>query len=168
MSVTSESILRIRCSQGYQLDGKELVLCNNGSWSSPIGQCLKTCPSLVSTKTITVVCTFKNNETSKCINPPHGTIAKHVCAPFYEDLALVKNPVRVCRNGTWDSKKPECVPVCGQKAVSAQTLIINGKKSRKSKLSMARRHLPYGKQETRLQWSSDKSETYFDICTLHN
>jgi secreted trypsin-like serine protease len=132
MSVTSESILRIRCSQGYQLDGKELVLCNNGSWSSPIGQCLKTCPSLVSTKTITIVCTFKNNETSKCINPPHGTIAKHVCAPFYEDLALVKNPVRVCRNGTWDSKKPECVPVCGQKAVSAQTLIINGKKAEKA------------------------------------
>ena len=68
------------------------------------------CPPLRNSDTVQISCSHNDKEMKDCSKAPDGTIAKHQCAPFYEDIQLAKNPVRVCRNGSWDMKKPECVP----------------------------------------------------------
>ncbi|KYB29441.1 hypothetical protein TcasGA2_TC031984 [Tribolium castaneum] len=127
--VSPATVLEVTCQKDYKLNGNNLLICHNGKWSPEIGKCSKTCPPVQSTPSTVITCTYKNNETD-CSSPPDGTVAKYTCAPFYESTETTKNPVRVCKNGSWDLSKPECVPICGKKYVRAQSLIVNGRKAK--------------------------------------
>ncbi|RZC34678.1 prolow-density lipoprotein receptor-related protein 1-like, partial [Asbolus verrucosus] len=120
------TVLQINCNKGFKIDGDELILCEEGTWSANIGQCLKTCPVIHSTPTMKVTCTYKNKVTDNCTDAIDGTLAKFHCATFYEDLGLQNMPVHLCHDGSWNQRRPECVPVCGRKSVTATTLIVNG------------------------------------------
>jgi hypothetical protein len=79
-----------------------------------------------------VTCIYnKHEETENCTEAVEGTLVRFDCAPFYEDLGLSRHPIHICRDGSWDQRRPECTPVCGQKSVNAQTLIVNGKPVKK-------------------------------------
>ncbi|XP_063923280.1 uncharacterized protein LOC135137524 [Zophobas morio] len=114
--VKSGTRLTIKCQDLYILNSTTFIECENGSWSSTIGNCLKTCPSLFNTTTVNVHCTPKNNSTSTepCVNVTDGTLALFECAPFYEDFSLSRNPLQVCVDGKWDKPSPVCSPVCGK------------------------------------------------------
>ncbi|XP_044259079.1 uncharacterized protein LOC123007726 [Tribolium madens] len=124
--VSPATVLQVTCQKNYKLEGNNLLICHNGEWSPEIGTCLRICPPVRSTPSTIITCTYKNNATD-CDSPPDGTVAKYTCAPFYESTETTKNPVRVCKNGSWDLSKPECVPICGKKNVKAQLLIVNGR-----------------------------------------
>ncbi|KAJ3665180.1 hypothetical protein Zmor_000688 [Zophobas morio] len=126
MSVNPGTTLRVECQNRYKLDGQKAVFCDNGTWSSEIGRCLKACKPRLSSSTVRVTCSYNDKETENCTDAVEGTLAKFKCAPFYEDLALKTKPVHICQDGEWDQPEPHCVPVCGQKTVEPTKLIVNG------------------------------------------
>ncbi|XP_064212353.1 modular serine protease isoform X2 [Tribolium castaneum] len=131
-TVNPGTILNIVCQNGYKLEGNSVIYCANGQWTENIGVCLKLCSPLSSTKVMTVTCTYPNNKgEGNCTNAIDGTLARFKCEPLYEDPNLQRIPGRVCRDGTWDNSSPECVPVCGQKSVEVQKLIVNGKTAKR-------------------------------------
>jgi hypothetical protein len=132
MAIRAGATLRIQCKKRYKLEGKNAIFCENGKWSDAVGHCLKLCPSIQSTSTMRVTCIYnKHEETENCTEAVEGTLVRFDCAPFYEDLGLSRHPIHICRDGSWDQRRPECTPVCGQKSVNAQTLIVNGKPVKK-------------------------------------
>ena len=92
---------------------------------------IETCPAVKNTPQVKATCIVDGKESENCDQPTDGTSVKYECAPFYEDLQLAQNPVHMCQNGKWSHKSPECVPVCGQKHVTAQPLIVNGEPTKK-------------------------------------
>ncbi|KAJ3649363.1 hypothetical protein Zmor_021113 [Zophobas morio] len=125
--VTSGTVLKLECSEGFRMDGQNLIYCDkNNKWTGELGRCLKTCPIRVSTSTMQVTCVYRDKETENCTESVDGTIAKIRCAPFYEDLQLERTPLHICDNGTWSQRLPQCEPICGQKVVDATQLIVNG------------------------------------------
>ena len=74
--------------------------------SSTVG----TCPSLHTSTTTTVNCTYKGETLATCSDVVEGTRAEFRCAPFYEIQGMNKFPVRICSNGQWSGGLPECVP----------------------------------------------------------
>ncbi|RZB40334.1 Trypsin domain containing protein, partial [Asbolus verrucosus] len=126
MFINNGAVLEINCDIGYKLDGNKWIFCKEETWSSNIGQCLRTCPPIYSTSNMKVTCRHKNQTTENCTDAVDGTLAKFECASYYEDLGLRNMPVHLCHNGLWNQRTPECVPACGQKSVNATSLITEG------------------------------------------
>ncbi|XP_068893727.1 uncharacterized protein [Tenebrio molitor] len=127
MRVSERKILKINCYANYILDGCTIVACLNGKWIPNIGKCLRTCPSIYSTATMTVKCTVKNKEMVNCTDALDGTIAQFKCASYYED-SRVSRPKAICIDGRWSESVPDCRPVCGKvRPKRDPTLIIGGK-----------------------------------------
>jgi hypothetical protein len=58
-----------------------------------------------------VTCIYnKHEETENCTEAVEGTLVRFDCAPFYEDLGLSRHPIHICRDGSWDQRRPECTP----------------------------------------------------------
>jgi hypothetical protein len=112
MLAPSGTVLQVTCRDTYKLDGDAALVCINARWTTEVGQCLKTCPSIYSTSVMTVTCTYNNKRTENCTNAVDGTVAKFRCAPYYEDGGLDRHPAHVCFNGKWSHSIPECVPGC--------------------------------------------------------
>ncbi|XP_068902110.1 coagulation factor IX-like [Tenebrio molitor] len=131
MTVSERTILKINCNDNYILDGCTIVACLNGKWIPNIGKCLRTCPSIPSTATMTVKCTVKNKEMVNCTDALEGTIAQFKCASYYED-SRVSRPKAICVDGKWSESVPDCRPVCGKlRSKRNPTLIVGGKVARK-------------------------------------
>ncbi|XP_063908340.1 mannan-binding lectin serine protease 1-like [Zophobas morio] len=121
------TVLEVSCYDNYKLEGGGIVLCVRGEWKPTLGNCLSTCPSLHTSTTTTVNCTYKGETLATCSDVVEGTRAEFRCAPFYEIQGMNKFPVRICSNGQWSGGLPECVPVCGKKGITKDyTLIVGG------------------------------------------
>ncbi|RZB40332.1 hypothetical protein BDFB_009005 [Asbolus verrucosus] len=57
-----------------------------------------------------VTCIHNNKITENCTDAVDGTLAKFECAPYYEDLGLRHTPVHLCYDGSWNQRRPQCVP----------------------------------------------------------
>lgn len=151
------SIINFSCNSGYRLSTTEkdieLVVClEKGNWLfKDMPYCQKLCPPLYNSPTITMGC--KNIESGTpvtCDRATSGVILSYKCAPFYE----ATNPTTVnCRDGTWDYS-PSCIPVCGEKRVTANTLIVNGR-------NVERGNYPWMVAIYRLD---EDSNTYINVC----
>ncbi|XP_063930384.1 uncharacterized protein LOC135142585 isoform X2 [Zophobas morio] len=122
--VKTGTILKIVCHEGYKLDGNNILACENGTWSSDIGKCLKTCPTIANTKEMNVTCYFNMAKMKNCVEPVVGASVTYQCAPFYEDVKLMDYPV-YCESGSWKPGTPHCVPKCGHISVKDPMLNIS-------------------------------------------
>ncbi|XP_063930382.1 uncharacterized protein LOC135142584 isoform X2 [Zophobas morio] len=126
--VKTGTMLKIVCHEGYKLDGNDILACENGTWSSDIGNCLKMCPTIASTKVMNITCYFNIRKLKNCAEPVVGTIAKYHCAPFYEDVKLMEHSL-YCNgswgNASWTPGTPYCVPKCGHRSVKDPVLNIS-------------------------------------------
>ncbi|CAG9857725.1 unnamed protein product [Phyllotreta striolata] len=123
--VGTSTILTYRCDDQYKLSTEtKAVVCLDDGWSPTPPTCLKLCPSLYTTETTTVRCFDQHNVEIKCDSASHNSSATFKCAPYHEPVY----PTRIifCAEGSWSHQAPECVPVCGEKIVSAEPFIING------------------------------------------
>ncbi|XP_018580229.1 modular serine protease [Anoplophora glabripennis] len=125
-TVASSTALQFGCNDGYKLSSESsYIICVGNQWNAPPPTCLKKCRALYTTKFTTIRCFDTRRIEIKCDEATDGTSATFQCAPYYEPSD--RNPVkRFCYGGTWNYPEPVCQPVCGEKKVSAQPLIVNG------------------------------------------
>ncbi|XP_063923125.1 uncharacterized protein LOC135137422 isoform X2 [Zophobas morio] len=113
--VESGTRLRINCNTRYLLNGSSHLTCEDGSWSSTIGNCIKTCPPLYNTTILKVQCSNTGDlYNENCVSATDGTLAKFQCSDFYEDDTPNMNPINLCVNGRWNYQMPQCSPECGK------------------------------------------------------
>ncbi|KAL3276512.1 hypothetical protein HHI36_011890 [Cryptolaemus montrouzieri] len=124
-SVPAGTIISISCGKGYiPIPDHTLSHCNAGQWSPPLPICKQTCPAFKSTDDTEVTCRYLGRKVS-CNAAIDHTQAEFKCNRYHR-LSTTEN-VRYCFEGTWNEEKPTCEPVCGEKRVHPEQLIIEGK-----------------------------------------
>nr|XP_023018571.1 modular serine protease-like [Leptinotarsa decemlineata] len=125
-NVGVNTLLLYFCDKGYKLSTEgNLVACLDNGWSGPHPTCLQLCPPLYTTAVTKVRCFGKDKTEIKCDEATDGSSAKFECATYYEP-ADRQISIRYCWSGSWNLPAPQCIPVCGEKTVSATPLIVNG------------------------------------------
>uniref|UniRef100_A0A6P7F7W1 Modular serine protease-like n=1 Tax=Diabrotica virgifera virgifera TaxID=50390 RepID=A0A6P7F7W1_DIAVI len=119
------TILTFKCDPEHVMSGSPFSACFDEGWTTPPPTCERLCPPLSSTQTTHVICQNEKKGEVKCEEATHGTSAKFECAPYYES-ADRGSPLRFCYDGSWNLPPPQCIPVCGEKRVTAEPLIVNG------------------------------------------
>ncbi|XP_050505517.1 uncharacterized protein LOC114338870 isoform X3 [Diabrotica virgifera virgifera] len=113
--VEVNSILRLECHEGYQLQPNTPLLVCDTNWEAiKIPTCKKKCPPFYSTVTTQLLCKDKDENTVTCDKAIDGTYLTYECAAYYEIPPGGRN-VLYCNNGIWDFPKPICQPKCGKK-----------------------------------------------------
>lgn len=84
--------------------------CVNGTWNPPIPDC--TCPSLTTGTSVSVVCSFNDNDVTNCTEPLPGVIATMKCPSIYFNA---KQSLICDSDGVWRSLGPfnQCNYQCG-------------------------------------------------------
>ncbi|KAJ8920430.1 hypothetical protein NQ315_005298 [Exocentrus adspersus] len=125
--VASNTILEFGCNEGYKLSTEsKYVVCVSQAWGiAEMPTCLKKCKPLYSTASTTLECKNTRQIPIKCDEATEGASASFRCAPYHEpsDRSFAK---RYCFGGSWSLPDPVCQPVCGEKKVTAEPLIVNG------------------------------------------
>lgn len=120
------TILTFECDFRYKLSSENnLIACIEGGWSTIPPTCLKLCPTLYTSETTMVKCLDHNRAEIKCDSATNGSTASFECANYYEPAERTALK-RFCWEGVWNLQPPQCVPVCGEKFVTAVPLIVNG------------------------------------------
>ncbi|KAG5882429.1 hypothetical protein JTB14_025235 [Gonioctena quinquepunctata] len=120
------TLLLFSCNPGYQLSRENKLLgCFEGGWNLDPPTCLQLCPALYETTVTKVRCFDEKNNEVRCDQATSGATAKFECATYYES-ADRQSARRYCWSGLWNLPPPQCIPVCGEKKVSAEPLIVNG------------------------------------------
>ncbi|KAF7266436.1 hypothetical protein GWI33_020266 [Rhynchophorus ferrugineus] len=128
--VEPRTIINVTCDSGFRLSSTHedsiLIPCiSGGVWKSPIPHCQKLCPPIYSTSTLTVKCREDITQNLiPCNRATDGTILTYECAKYYE---AESHKTRTCSDGNWDFTRPSCKTVCGEKKVTAEPLVVNGK-----------------------------------------
>ncbi|CAL7944331.1 unnamed protein product [Xylocopa violacea] len=125
------------CNPGYKIRGSQDVFCGlNGKWLN-IPVCTEIrCKGLQSAST-NAECTY-DDEYVSCLNPVlPRTIATLTCRTSYRpDPTLIsRSRVRCDKNGQWDPKPIQCIPVCGVPPLNTVPLIVNGTRANISEFS---------------------------------
>ncbi|KAF5299475.1 hypothetical protein FQR65_LT01056 [Abscondita terminalis] len=120
----SFSRITINCNNGYKINALNSSICFNGSWILELPTCTRkdTCPSVLSTPNTIVKCKYEEVQLDNCEDPVENTTATVTCDPWYE--LPTKNPVRVCKDGSWSYPFTRCVPICGQKPPSSAPNVV--------------------------------------------
>lgn len=56
------------------------------------------------------MCSLAGQKLPNCEHPIEGTIAVLSCEPLYQEAGLTQNPLRKCRDGSWDYPINQCYP----------------------------------------------------------
>ncbi|XP_050293231.1 modular serine protease-like [Anthonomus grandis grandis] len=157
IKVPPKTQLVFSCNDKYTLSTthkreEEIIYCrDDGQWSfTKWPTCKKLCPKLYSQSHVILEC--KNDGSIiPCDKAIHETVLTYKCDPYYEPVIQQPN---VCSDGRWYYPDPRCDPICGEKQVSAQTLVVNG-------AVVKRGHYPW---VVALYSNKDSSPDYTNIC----
>ncbi|KAI4501755.1 hypothetical protein M0802_003090 [Mischocyttarus mexicanus] len=126
------SYLIYECNPGYKINGSNNLFCGpNGRWFSTIPICVEIHCKSLSSVSREITCLY-NGQSRSCESPilPE-TAASIKCRNGYREdktfLSEEKNRVTCNKNGVWEPRPVNCIPVCGIPVGDVLPLIAHGK-----------------------------------------
>ncbi|XP_061385059.1 modular serine protease-like [Danaus plexippus] len=118
-------VLSLTCYPGYKSVGEMATYCHEGSWSTDLPYCARTC-KLDKSPSIEYRCITNDEGTRACEDyEVEGTIVQPQCRePNYYSLSDLY--YMVCRDGQWNYQ-PKCEAECGTLTPRATPLVLGGR-----------------------------------------
>ncbi|ENN81797.1 hypothetical protein YQE_01804, partial [Dendroctonus ponderosae] len=131
IQVPLKTTLKFTCNDKYKLStttkSEEFVYCrNDAQWSFTVfPKCQRLCPKMYNGNNAIISCKL-DGSIVPCEMATFGTTMTFTCNPYYEPAIIGLNTINTCGDGAWYYDNPKCQPICGQKQVEAQTLVVGG------------------------------------------